>query len=85
MVRAGMSLAELGELPAVIDLVTAAFGNRLTGDARPAPLREGDDAAAFRPARRTGLLHRKTEQTHLLLGSTGIARLDPRRYSTTGR
>jgi predicted Zn-dependent peptidase len=65
----------------VLDLVTAAFGDRLRGDARPAPLRQGEDAAVFRPARRTGLLHRKTEQTHLLLGSTGIARLDPRRYA----
>src|ERR1700759_1746518 len=66
----------------VVDLVTAAFGGRLTGDARPGPLREGDDdAAAFRPARRTGLLHRKTEQTHLLLGSTGLGRLDDRRYA----
>jgi predicted Zn-dependent peptidase len=33
------------------------------------------------PARRTGLLHRRTEQTHLLLGSPGIARLDERRYA----
>jgi predicted Zn-dependent peptidase len=65
----------------VLDLVTAAFGDRLTGDARPAPLRQGEDVGVFRPARRTGLLHRKTEQTHLLLGSTGIARLDPRRYA----
>jgi predicted Zn-dependent peptidase len=27
------------------------------------------------------LLHRRTEQTHLLLGSTGLARLDERRYA----
>jgi predicted Zn-dependent peptidase len=65
----------------VLDLVTAAFGDRLAGNARPAPLRQGEDADAFRPARPTGLLHRRTEQTHLLLGSTGIARLDPRRYA----
>jgi predicted Zn-dependent peptidase len=65
----------------VLDLVTAAFGDRLAGNARPAPLRQGEDADAFRPARPTGLLHRRTEQTHLLLGSTGLARLDPRRYA----
>jgi predicted Zn-dependent peptidase len=65
----------------VLDLVTAAFGNRLSGDADPAPLRQGDDLALAVPARRTGLLHRRTEQTHLLLGSPGIARLDERRYA----
>jgi predicted Zn-dependent peptidase len=65
----------------VLDLVTAAFGDRLAGDAPPAPLREGDGPALAGPARRTGLLHRRTEQTHLLLGSTGLARLDDRRYA----
>jgi predicted Zn-dependent peptidase len=65
----------------VLDLVTAAFGNRLSGSEEPAPLRLGDGPSATAPARRTGLLHRRTEQTHLLLGSTGIARLDPRRYA----
>jgi predicted Zn-dependent peptidase len=65
----------------VLDLVTAAFGDRLAGEARPAPLRTGDDGVVTKPARRTGLLHRRTEQTHLLLGSTGMARLDPRRYA----
>jgi predicted Zn-dependent peptidase len=65
----------------VLDLVASAFGNRLSGDARPAPLRRGDEAARTAPARRTGLLHRDTEQTHLLLGSPGIARLDDRRYA----
>jgi predicted Zn-dependent peptidase len=65
----------------VLDLVTSAFGDRLSGDGRPAPLRKGEDLLPSAPARRTGLLHRKTEQTHLLLGATGIARLDPRRYA----
>src|SRR3954449_10563798 len=50
----------------VLDLVVSAFGNRLSGDARPAPLRGGDEAPRTAPARRTGLLHRDTEQTHLL-------------------
>jgi predicted Zn-dependent peptidase len=65
----------------VLDLVTAAFRDRLTGSARPDPLRLGEDVVLTRPARATGLIHRKTEQTHLLLGSIGMSRLDDRRYA----
>jgi predicted Zn-dependent peptidase len=65
----------------VLDLVTAAFGNRLAGDDRPAPLRRGDDVLLDRPARPTGLIRRKTEQTHLLYGGLGLGRLDERRYA----
>ena len=65
----------------VLDLVTAAFGDRLSGPARPAPLRRGEEGAATGPARPTGLVRRRTEQTHLLLGSVGIGRLDERRYA----
>jgi predicted Zn-dependent peptidase len=65
----------------VLDLVTAAFGDRLSGDARPAPLRTGDDLRLDRPARRTGLIQRRTEQAHLLLGTLGLSRLDERRYT----
>jgi hypothetical protein len=64
----------------VLDLVTAAFGSRLSGDARPAPLRLGDQAPS-RPARPTGLISRRTEQTHLLLGTPSMGRLDERRYA----
>ena len=64
----------------LLDLVTAAFGDRLSGDARPAPLRLGD-AAPTRPARPTGLISRRTEQTHLLLGTHAMGRLDERRYA----
>jgi predicted Zn-dependent peptidase len=64
----------------VVELVTAAFGDRLSGDARPAPLRRGEDVP-HQPASPTGLLHRRTEQTHLLLGSTALGRLDERRYA----
>jgi predicted Zn-dependent peptidase len=64
----------------VIDLVTAAFGGRLTGNVRPAPLRTGDRAPA-RPARPVGLISRRTEQTHLLLGAPAMGRLDDRRYA----
>src|SRR5215212_5921624 len=64
----------------VLDLVTAAFGDRLGGDARPAPLRLGD-VDPDKPARPTGLISRRTEQTHLLLGMPGMGRLDDRRYA----
>jgi predicted Zn-dependent peptidase len=66
----------------VIDLVTAAFGARLTGDARPAPLRLGDGAPE-KPARAAGLISRRTEQTHLLLGTPAMGRLDDRRYAAS--
>jgi predicted Zn-dependent peptidase len=65
----------------VLDLVTAAFGSRLSGPARPAPLRRGEAGGATTPARRTGLVRRRTEQTHLLLGSVALGRLDERRYA----
>jgi predicted Zn-dependent peptidase len=64
----------------VLDLITAAFGDRLTGDTRPAPLRTGD-GVTDKPARPTGLITRKTEQTHLLLGTPAMGRLDDRRYA----
>lgn len=64
----------------VLDLVTAAFGDRLSGPARPAPLRTGD-VELVRPAHRTGLIPRRTEQTHLLLGAPAMGRLDERRYT----
>ncbi|HEX2075925.1 MAG TPA: pitrilysin family protein [Geodermatophilus sp.] len=65
----------------VLDLVTAAFGDRLSGDAAPAPLRTGEDVALDRPARPSGLIPRRTEQAHLLLGCLGVGRLDQRRYA----
>ncbi|MCW2580007.1 MAG: putative zinc protease [Blastococcus sp.] len=64
----------------VLDLVGAAFGSRLTGDTRPSPLRTGD-GVPDKPARPTGLIARKTEQTHLLLGTPAMGRLDDRRYA----
>jgi predicted Zn-dependent peptidase len=63
----------------VLDLVAAAFGQRLSGDACPAPLRTGDEAFD-KPAHPAGLIARRTEQTHLLLGTPAMGRLDERRY-----
>jgi predicted Zn-dependent peptidase len=65
----------------VLDLVTAAFGDRLSGGDTPAPLRRGDDVRFDRPARPAGLIPRHTEQAHLLLGTLGLSRLDERRYA----
>ncbi|MDT0277159.1 pitrilysin family protein [Blastococcus sp. DSM 46792] len=64
----------------VLDLVAAAFGNRLPDAGEPAPLRTGEPGAD-RPARSTGLISRRTEQTHLLMGTPGLGRLDGRRYA----
>jgi predicted Zn-dependent peptidase len=64
----------------VLDLVTAAFGDRLSGTARPAPLRTGD-VDVDKPAHPAGLIARNTEQTHLLLGTPAMGRLDERRYA----
>jgi predicted Zn-dependent peptidase len=63
----------------VLDLVSAAFGDRLAGDARPAPLRTGD-GVVDKPARPAGLIARRTEQTHLMIGTPAMGRLDERRY-----
>jgi predicted Zn-dependent peptidase len=63
----------------VLDLVTAAFGDRLSGNAHPAPLRLGE-GGLDRPAGSAGLISRRTEQTHLLLGTPAMGRLDERRY-----
>jgi predicted Zn-dependent peptidase len=64
----------------VLDLITAAFSDRLGGEARPSPLRLGD-MAPDKPAHSAGLIARRTEQTHLLLGVPGVGRLDDRRYA----
>ncbi|WP_232797233.1 M16 family metallopeptidase [Blastococcus atacamensis] len=64
----------------VLDLVTAAFGDRLSGTGEPAPLRTGD-LEVVRPAHSAGLIARRTEQTHLLLGAPSMGRHDERRYA----
>ena len=64
----------------VLELVTAAFGDRLSDAGEPAPLRVGEPGSD-RPSRSSGLITRRTEQTHLLLGTPGLGRLDERRYA----
>ncbi|MCY7365964.1 MAG: insulinase family protein [Frankiaceae bacterium] len=63
----------------LLRLVRKAFGDRLTGDAVPAGLRPADRAVPSY----AGVSHveRSTEQTNLVLGTTGLSREDPRRFA----
>ena len=64
----------------VVRLVRKAFGAALGGDAPPQPPRSGGGVPR-RPARRLTTLHRPTEQAHLVVGGTGLARADERRFA----
>ena len=65
----------------VLDLVTRGL-RRPAGRRRAArPAAAGRARAPTGPARPAGLIHRRTEQTHLLLGSPAMGRLDERRYA----
>ena len=55
----------------VLDLVTAAFGDRLGRRGAPGAAAARRQAPATSPARPAGLIARRTEQTHLLLGHAG--------------
>ncbi len=63
----------------LLRLVRKAFGDRLTGDAAHAGLRPADRAVPSY----AGVSHveRPTEQTNLVLGTTGLSREDPRRFA----
>ncbi|CAN5122795.1 pitrilysin family protein [soil metagenome] len=63
----------------LLRLVRKAFGDRLTGDAAHAGLRRADRAVPSY----AGVSHveRSTEQTNLVLGTTGLSREDPRRFA----
>jgi predicted Zn-dependent peptidase len=63
----------------LVELVTAAFAEKLVGEAAPAPLRASDGGPA--PESRVRREERRTEQTHLVLGTTGLSREDPRRFA----
>nr|WP_239143829.1 pitrilysin family protein [Actinoplanes philippinensis] len=51
-----------------------------TGPADPAPPRSGDKAVRVRKARDV-VLHRDTEQAHIVLGGPGLGRHDQRRFA----
>jgi predicted Zn-dependent peptidase len=63
----------------VVDRVAAAYGERLAGDPTPAPLRpsRGGPAGGAAVAR----VERRTEQANLVVGTTALARHDPRRLA----
>jgi predicted Zn-dependent peptidase len=63
----------------LLELVQEAFADRLTGDAAPAPLR----GAGRKVPTYSRVSHgaRPSEQTNLVLGTTGLPRDDPRRFA----
>ena len=68
--------------PQVVDLVDRRpSAHRLAGDARPGAAAARRTARRRAPARPRGLIHRRTEQTHLLLGGPAMGRLDERRFA----
>ncbi|CAA9236250.1 MAG: FIG007959: peptidase, M16 family [uncultured Corynebacteriales bacterium] len=64
----------------VVRRVRASFGARLDSDAVPRPPRAGGRPGRT-PARRISVTDRPTEQANLVLGSSGLARTDDRRYA----
>jgi len=64
----------------VVRRVRAAFGSRLDSDTPPRPPRTGAKAGRA-PAHPLTVTDRPTEQAHLVLGMTGLARTDDRRYA----
>ena len=68
------------EHTAVVRRVRAAFGGRLDSDADPQPPRAGSRAGRA-PVSRLAVADRPTEQANLVLGGTGLARSDERRFA----
>jgi len=64
----------------VVRRVRAAFDGRLDPAAAPLPPRSGSRPGRV-PARRVAVLDRPTEQANLVLGGTGLARADERRFA----
>jgi predicted Zn-dependent peptidase len=65
---------------ALVAQVRAAFGARLDTGATPRPPRTGS-APKRAPVRRVTVAERPTEQANLVLGGTGLARTDERRFA----
>ncbi|MCK9928340.1 insulinase family protein [Frankia sp. Mgl5] len=62
-----------------LDRVVAAFADRLTGPARHQEVRRGE--YPFPPPPGIVVTNRPTEQAHVVLGTAGLSRHDPRRYA----
>ena len=76
MVVAAAGGVEHGRL---VRLVRKAFGDRLTGDAAPAPLRRSGPPPPSYSAVVSD--ERPSEQANVVLGTTGLRRDDPRRFA----
>lgn len=63
----------------LLRLVRKEFGERLGGDAAPAPVRAGSTPPSSYS--RVLQVEQETEQTNLVLGTTGLARNDDRRFA----
>jgi len=64
----------------VVSRVRRAFGSQLDSPATPLPIRAGTRSERP-PVRRLAVLGRSTEQANLVLGGTGLARTDERRFA----
>lgn len=64
----------------LVRLVRTAFAGIAT-DATPRPVRRTKRAALRSPAGRAAVVHRASEQAHLILGMPGIDRFDERRFA----
>src|SRR5829696_3942889 len=75
-----VSVAGVVDHDEVVRRVGASFGARLDSDAVPRSPRAGSKPGRT-PARPITVTGRPTEQAHLVLGTTGLARADDRRYA----
>jgi predicted Zn-dependent peptidase len=64
----------------VVRRVRTAFGSRLDPAAAPLPPRAGPRGGRA-PIRRVAVIDRPTEQANLIVGGTGLARVDERRFA----
>jgi len=78
-----MVVAAAGRLDhaAVVRQVKRAFGTLLSGPPEPDPARTGPNMAGSKPAHSVRVLHRPTEQAHLMMGMRGLSRHDERRFA----
>jgi predicted Zn-dependent peptidase len=65
----------------VVELTQAAFGSRLSGAVQPSAPRLSGPAASQPPGTGVRLVSRPVEQANLVLGCTGLARNDERRFA----
>ncbi|MBO0835491.1 MAG: insulinase family protein [Actinobacteria bacterium] len=65
----------------VAELTAAAFGSLLSGELQPAPPRLSGPEADAQAGTGVRLVSRPVEQANVVLGCTGLARTDPRRFA----